>query len=347
MGVRAFRVTYCFGFKGGSMPTVYVSCPASHQIHVFKLTQNGELDLLQVVDTGGEVQPTTISFDKQYLYATVRPDFAVLSYNIENDGRLTLVGRSALPSSGTSSCLDSSGQFLLIASYAGHCVSVCRLGDNGIAQPPHQVVNHLTNAHCVAVVGDDLILVACLGDDLIRGYQLDSTGKLRADEAQTFQTQSGAGPRHIAVHSDGEQFFVINELDGEILWYQAHFKQNQRHWRQVQRLSYMNQDSRFVHKAADITLTPDNRFLYVTERSLSTLACFEIDYSTQQLHLRFQRPTEHFPRGFCLDPSSEYLVIAGQLSHHISVEKINSTTGDWQSLYRYQVGNEPMWVRML
>lgn len=329
------------------MSVVYVSCPASHEIHVFKLAQNGELDLLQVVDTGGEVQPITISFDKQYLYATIRPDFAVLSYNIASDGRLTQIGRSPLPSSGTSSCLDESGQFLLIASYAGHCVSVCRLGDDGIVQPPHQVINHLANAHCVAVVGGDLVLVACLGDDLIRGYQLDSTGKLQADEVQTVKTQAGSGPRHIAVHPDGEQFFVINELDGDVLWYQAQFKNNLRYWRQVHKLSYMNQDSRFSHKAADITLTLDNQFLYVTERSLSTLACFEIDYSAKQLNLRFQRPTEHFPRGFCLDPTGKFLIIAGQLSHHISVEKINSTTGDWQSLYRYSVGDEPMWIRML
>lgn len=329
------------------MSVVYVSCPVSHQIHVFTMALNGELDLLQVVDTGGEVQPTTISADKQYLYATIRPDFAVLSYKIESDGRLTQIGRAPLPSSGTASCLDTSGQFLLIASYAGHCVSVCRLGADGIAQTPHQVINNLTNAHCVAALNDNFILVSCLGDDLIRGYQLDLRGKLHVDDAQTFQTEAGAGPRHITVHPDGEQFFVINELNGDILWYQANTRERQRDWLQVQKLSYMNQSSTFVHKAADITLSANGQFLYVTERSLNTLACFEVDYSKKELYLRFQRPTEHFPRGFCLDPSGTFLIIAGQLSHHISVEQINSATGDWQHLYRYPVGDEPMWIRML
>ncbi|HCH03072.1 MAG TPA: 6-phosphogluconolactonase [Vibrio sp.] len=329
------------------MSVVYVSCPVSHQIHVFNMDLNGELDLLQIVDAGGEVQPTTISADKQYLYATIRPDFAVISYKIARDGRLTQIGISSLLSSGTSSCLDASGQFLLIASYAGHSVSVCRLGIDGLAQPPHQVIHHLANAHCVTMVGADLILVACLGDDLIRGYQLDSSGKLKTDLRQTFKTEVGAGPRHIAVHSDGEQFFVINELDGEILWYQAHCRDKQRDWQLVQKLSYMDQNSTFVHKAADITLTPDGQFLYVTERTLSTLACFEVDYSTKQLNLRFQRYTERFPRGFCLDSSGEFLIVAGQLSNYISVEKINSKTGDWQSLCRYPVGKEPMWIRVL
>ncbi|MGL5070004.1 MAG: beta-propeller fold lactonase family protein, partial [Aeromonas salmonicida] len=55
---------------------VYVASPGSQQIHVFSLADSGEMQLLQVVSTPGQVQPLVISPDGKWLHAAVRPDFA-------------------------------------------------------------------------------------------------------------------------------------------------------------------------------------------------------------------------------------------------------------------------------
>lgn len=291
------------------MKCVYVSSPTSQQLHVFELKANGGLELLQVVATPGEVQPVTISADGLYLYAAVRPNFAVVTYLIESDGRLTHVANTALPKSASSSCLDASGQFLLLTSYAQNGLMVSPLVDD-IAQAPIQVLEDLTKAHCVISVSDpnlnssatdidqQTLFVTCLGDDKIRLYRFDKHGQLQPHSQPWLETQAGAGPRHMVASRDGQHLYVINELDGDVL----HFTQqnNRLTWQLAQRLSYIELQSDEVHWAADIYLTADERHLFVSERTQHSITCFSVDPDSGDLDLHDRIHTELIPRGFSL-----------------------------------------------
>ncbi len=65
--------------------------PESQQIHVWSMNEVGELTLLQTVKTPGQVQPMVLSHDKKHLYIGVRPNFRVVTYEIE-EGLLRLSG---------------------------------------------------------------------------------------------------------------------------------------------------------------------------------------------------------------------------------------------------------------
>ena len=184
---------------------VYVASPASQQIHVFALAGSGELALLQVVDTPGQVQPLVISPDGHWLHAAVRPDFALISYRIGVDGRLS--EPSSAPLAGSASHRHLGRQyFLLAASYAFNHVTVSAIRSSGRAAPPHQQLDGLQAAHSVTLLaadgqGEQEVLVACLKEDRIRRFVLCREGRLRpirwgsADRQRRRPAPSGAAPK--------------------------------------------------------------------------------------------------------------------------------------------------------
>lgn len=99
--------------------------------------------------------------------------------------------------------------------------------------------------------------------------------------------------------------------------------------------------------AADIHLTPQGNFLYVSERSASILAIFRVSDDGSKITLVGHQITEEQPRGFNLDHSGRFVIAAGQKSNHIAVYKIDPTCGELTILARYPVGSGPMWVSVL
>ena len=184
---------------------VYVASPASQQIHVFALAGSGELALLQVVDTPGQVQPLVISPDGHWLHAAVRPDFALISYRIGVDGRLS--EPSSAPLAGSASTPPSRRQyFLLAASYAFNHVTVSAIRSSGRAAPPHQQLDGLQAAHSVTLLaadgqGEQEVLVACLRRTV--SAALCSAGRVgcapirwgSADRQRRRPAPSGAAPK--------------------------------------------------------------------------------------------------------------------------------------------------------
>jgi 6-phosphogluconolactonase len=88
--------------------------------------------------------------------------------------------------------------------------------------------------------------------------------------------------------------------------------------------------------AADIHLTPDGKFLYLSERTGSTLNAFGVDGATGKLTYRSTHPTERQPRGFAIDPHGRYLVASGERSELISLYAIDPATGALALRNRYR-----------
>jgi 6-phosphogluconolactonase len=99
--------------------------------------------------------------------------------------------------------------------------------------------------------------------------------------------------------------------------------------------------------AAQLHLTPDNHFLYSSERTSSTINIFKIDPDTHIPRKIGDVTTEKQPRGFAIGPSGKYLIAAGEKSGKISVYRINQKTGTLKHKGRYPVGKDPIWVRIV
>lgn len=322
---------------------IYVASPESHQIHVWSMNDVGELTLLQTVTTPGEVQPMVVSHDKKYLYIGVRPDFRVVTYQIEEDGTLNFKAETSIPGTPVHLSLDNNGKYLFVPSYHQHNLAVLPIDNNGIPQTAIQVVEGLRNPHSSHVdVDNQQLWVPCLGEDHIRLFDLHEDGTLTEASADQISSEKGAGPRHLALHPQEKVIYCLNELDSTINVYHKYTR-----YRQIQHINVYPEGSESQRWAADIHITPDGRHLYASERSDSYISHFLISEESGELTLAATYPTEKQPRGFNIDATGRFLISSGQKSDSISVSKIDSITGELTELARYPVGKGPMWVTIL
>lgn len=330
------------------MAHVYVANADSGDISVLQLTARGELRLQSTVNLGGNLMPMALSPTRHTLYVARRSDpMAVLSLAIDpHTGDLHRLGESALPASMAYIGTDSTGRFLLAASYPGHQLSVSPIAQDGTVGPVQQVVPTGPHAHAiVASPCNTHVLATSLGGGEIMVYALHAeTGRLSL--ASTWHARAGAGPRHIRFAPSGRFVYVLNELDGtlDVLAWDA----------QHGRLGGVQSGvgilpTGFAGKpwAADLHLTPCGRHLYASERTSSTLAHLTVDADTGALTLQGHTAVESQPRGFAIDPCGMYLLVVGQLSHHLSCYAIDQDSGQLRWQQRISVGQGPNWVEIL
>lgn len=322
---------------------VYTASPESQQIHAWQLSDEGALTLLQVVDAPGQVQPMVVSPDKRFLYVGVRPDFRVVAYKIDGEGKLKEAGHASLPGSPTHISTDRLGRFIFVGSYNDACVSVTPIGTDGLPGEPLQVIKGLDGCHSANIdLDNNTLFVPALKQDRICLFDLQENGELQPHSQTQVTTVEGAGPRHMVFHPGKEYAYCVNELDSTVDVWQL----NNAHGEveRVQSLDMMPAGFSDTRWAADIHLTPDGRHLYSCDRTGSILTVFSVSEDGGLLKVEGHQPTETQPRGFNIDNSGQYLVAAGQKSHHIEVYKIKGEQGLLQPLARYAVGQGPMWV---
>jgi 6-phosphogluconolactonase len=98
--------------------------------------------------------------------------------------------------------------------------------------------------------------------------------------------------------------------------------------------------------AADLHLTPNGKFLYVSERTSDTLSGFAVDAASGKLTFLSSAHTERQPRGFAIDPKGRFLVATGEKSETISVYSIDQANGALKFLNKYPTGKGSSWVEI-
>ncbi len=102
---------------------------------------------------------------------------------------------------------------------------------------------------------------------------------------------------------------------------------------------------------ADLHITPDNKFLYISNRddknTRDSIIGFRIDPKNGSLSLIKHFPSEHIPRSFCISKSGKYLYVAGKGDAKLGVYEIHSNTGHLEKIKQYETGALPIWVTTL
>lgn len=334
---------------------VYVSHAESNDIHVFELNrQTGELTPVETVAIPGVVKsgmstPMAVSPDRRFLFVATRGEpQAVTTFSIDQkNGKLEFIGSGSLVDSMPYIATDRTGRFLFAASYPGHKLTVNPVGKNGVVGPTKQVLENHTNAHSImADASNRFVLAATLGNDLVNVFRFDAkTGKLESNTPPSVAVKAKTGPRHFVFHPNGKLVYLLGELDATIHVFDWDAAKGQ--LKEKQSISGLPPGVTGRIAAADLHITPDGKYLYSSERTSNTLACFKVSPADGTLSLIEIVPTETQPRGFAIDSSGRYLFVAGQSSHQISSYKIDSENGNLTKLKEYAVGKIPNWIEIV
>jgi len=150
------------------------------------------------------------------------------------------------------------------------------------------------------------------------------------------------GPRHLAFHQSLNIVYFANEFGSSVTAYRLN--QAVGSLSKFQTLSSLPADFAGTNTGADIHLTPDGRFLYVSNRGHESIAAFSVDTITGALTSLGQFVTEKTPRSFAVDPSGKFLYAGGQGSGKIAAYRINRQSGQLAHFATYDAGKNPVWI---
>ncbi len=355
------------GSHEASATFVYVSNAEDGDIATYRmLPDTGTLQPGPRVRVAPMVMPMAVRHDKRFLFAAVRSKpYSVVTFSIDpRTGALTRVSSSPLPESMCYVSLDKTGRYLFAACYAASLASVQAVdGDGRISAEPLQVVTTGRNAHSIRVdESNRFVFVPTLGSDAVFEFHFDArSGRLSSNTPSLVLVKPSTGPRHVITSPDNRFVYIDGEMLGTVTTFALDGATGL--LTEVDSASGVPPDANLVPGtvrgsqpgrntdddiwAADIHTTPDGRFLYMSERTTSTLAQFDVDAATGKLTYRGSTATEKQPRGFAIDAAGKFLVASGEKSGTISVHAIDPVTGALRPPQKYPTGKGANWVEIV
>jgi 6-phosphogluconolactonase len=351
---------------------VYVSNADDGDIGVYSAQTDGSLKPGEHAKAAKVVMPMAVSPDRRFLYAAARSKpYSVFVYGIDpNTGALNPLSVSPLAESFPYISLDKTGRYLFGASYGSNLISVNAVGEDGrVAHEPLQVIPVGRNAHSIRIdESNKFVFVCTLGSDQIFQFTFDSkTGHLASNTPAVFLTKPALGPRHFITSSDNKFVYVLSELTGTVTTFSLNSDTGL--LTEVSSASGLPPESKLVPGAprgpvgtpggppprntdndiwaADLHLTPNGKFLYMTERTSNSLATFSVDSGSGKLIFMSSTPTENQPRGFAIDPKGRFLVVSGEKSDTISAYAIDEASGAVKLIGKYPAGKGANWVEIV
>lgn len=350
---------------------VYVANGEGAEIAVLEMNaETGDLKLLGKTPAGPLTMHMAVSPDRRFLYASIRKEpFTIITYAISPEtGALTHLGSVAAPDNMAYLSTDRTGRFLLCASYFGGSVTVMPIGLDGLVQAePVQFMKTGPNAHSILPdPSNRFVYVPHLGNGRLYAFGFNErTGRLTPGDPPFYAAREGSGPRHFDFSPNNRFLYLASELDG--LVYAYALEGDTGRLTELQTISAVPRDAKLPSsapaagigspgatnaaittiRAADIHITPEGKWLYVSERATDTLAGFAVDGATGKLTYIGSFKTEKTPRGFNVDPRGRFVIAAGQKSDHVAVSAIDPQTGELKLLKRYEVGKDPNWIKIV
>ncbi len=318
-------------------------------IYRFKLDcSNGKIEFYDV--TQHITNPSYLAFSpsKRYLYAvnelktyngSATGTVSAFSLNANNGDIIFL---NKLPTQGTDPChisTDDTGLFVFVANFMSGSVAVYKVSEDGRLEGLCDFVQHhgssvnrkrQSGPHAHSVTYDpatELLFVPDLGLDKLIVYQFDKHhGTLKSRDDLILQVTPGAGPRHLEIHPNRRNAYLINELDSTIIV--LTFGKSVDKLKVIQTVSLLPDGFTGESTSADIHISPSGDFLFGTNRGHDSIAGFKIDHNTGLLtYIAHTSTGGKTPRNFVIDPTETFLIAANQDSDSIVSFWIDKTSG--------------------
>lgn len=317
------------------------------------LTKNGQLIVNSAV---ASLNPAVLipGSDKKYLYAileTIRENGSIVQYEVQADGSLTEV--SSFQAGGKSTCYLSfspNNDAAIVINYWDAIIDVVDVDEQGrlgeVLQSFKQYYrpesewrqvqdreDHWGNrqvgphAHC-AHFWHEWVFIPDLGENAVFQYRWNpETRQLVRDTWIEFEP--GSGPRHMAMHPNLDICYISNELFNTVCVAKLDSSEPSEVKPRLIVTQYEstldNHDQ--ISYVSEIKLSPDAKFLYVSNRGDNSIAVFKVLEDGKLKRIDITSTEGKFPRHFAISPCGKAAIISNQDTGNVIVFSRDLETG--------------------
>ncbi len=176
--------------------------------------------------------------------------------------------------------------------------------------------------HCVRFSPDGRYLFAAdLGTDRLLRWDISAGASgVDTESLKSFSLPSDSGPRHFVFSGDGQSLYLVNEFSGMVMAFD--YNGGDLRLRQT-----VDADPADGGGSADIVLSGDGRFLYVSNRLKNDgVSIFSVD-GDGLLGLCGYKTTGVHPRNLSLSPDGRFLLVSCRDSGVVQIFAVDRTTG--------------------
>ncbi len=324
----------------------YTDGGANDGIYVYRFNPNkGEATF--VSKTSGVQNPSwlCISKDGKFVYAvnensgTNPGEVSAFAFD-KKTGQLTFLNKQ--PTDGFAPAhinIDASGKNVITANYNGGNITVFKTNDDGSLKPYVQLVGHegygvnvqrqeMPHPHEVVFSPDEkYVFTPDLGTDRLYQYNFNGSDPKNvltpASDTGYVTVDDGFGPRHMTFSPDGKTAYLLNELAGNIIV----FSYENGKFTPKQTIASTTAGDKTDRGSAEIAIAPNGKFLYTSNRGAANdISLYKVQTDGTLLENGHQAVNAN-PRGFMIDPTGRFLLVASQNGNTIQLFTINKNYG--------------------
>jgi len=334
---------------------VLVANAGDSSISTFRL-EEGALERLAVTEGLQGTATFAIDAARGLVYAGVKGSpAAVVTLELDRaTGVLTERSRTDLPGGSVAYlALTRDGDALLGASYGGSYGFSAPIVD-GVVGEAVSTVEHKYLHSVLASADGRFAHFVSLGDDLVATYAIGDD--LALTHVQSAAVPAGSAPRHLVLNAAQDSLYVVTEYSGEVLRFDRDTASGELTLRAAAGAIDLTAglvrgkiDADPVELGAvwgaDLHWGADERVLWASERSRSTLGALAVDGRGRLTAAEDFTETEPQPRGFATSADGRYLVAAGERSTTVSLYAVDGE--QLELLQQAETGAGANWVRFL
>jgi 6-phosphogluconolactonase len=350
-----FTSVIALGLMAVSLPTtmsaefVYCSAAEDQEIAVFQLDPtDGTLKPVERLAVPGQPGALTQSPDGQFLFAAMRSTAQIAGFRISKDtGKLKLINIVDGGADPAQISTDRSGRYLMTAYYIAAQVTVHHIAMDGtLSVEPVSKISTDAKAHAIMVdSSNQFVFVPHTGPNAIYQFRLNpKSGTLEPARQPVLQRPASTGPRHLAWHPKVPVAYIDNEQGSSVTAYRM---SDDGILLPGQTETTLLEEFQSPNSTAEIKIHPGGRFLYVSNRGNDSIAVIAVDKTGERLRFVTAEPTEKTPRSFDLDSTGRYLLVAGESSGQLAVNRVTQETGKLELLHKVNIGPMFWWVEVV
>jgi 6-phosphogluconolactonase (cycloisomerase 2 family) len=191
--------------------------------------------------------------------------------------------------------------------------------------------------------GNHFVLQTDLGQDRIYVSAFDpGSGKLSPIADSPFSVPPGDGPRHFTFHSNGRWLYSLQEEASTVMFFLFDLETGS--LRPQQTISTLPPGFKGTNFTAEIVLSPDGRFLYVSNRLHDTVAIFSLNHDGRLTYVGEASTMGDYPRHIQIAPGGAFLYACNQRSDSITSFRVDRNTGQLRFTGQYTAVGSPMCI---